>query len=121
MTVLSLHDYLIAFWQTIYTVLVSSSTAIIIGLCLGCLIHQLENKKQFCLQCIYWCIDIIVNLGRSTPFIILLIALIPITRWIVGTSIGVNAALVPLTIAAIPFYARVTQSALKELPPSVLL
>lgn len=121
MTILTLHDYLIAFWQTLYTVLVSSSVAIIIGLLLGCLIHHLENKKTLGFKGFYWLLDIIVNLGRSTPFIILLIALIPITRWIVGTSIGVNAALVPLTIAAIPFYARVTQSALHELPKSILL
>ena len=57
-----------------------------------------------------------MNLTRSLPFIILLVVLIPFTRWIAGTSIGPTAAIVPLTIAAVPFFARVTESALREVP-----
>jgi len=56
----------------------------------------------------------IVNAFRSTPFIILLVALIPVTRWIVGTSIGTTAAIVPLTAAATPYYARVAELSLRE-------
>jgi len=120
MTIITTTDYLSALLQTIYTVLVSSSIAVAVGLYLGCYLNHIENNKKKFIRFIYSILEIIVNLGRSTPFIILLIALIPITRLIVGTSIGVNAALVPLTLAAIPFYARITQSALKEIPLSVL-
>jgi D-methionine transport system permease protein len=119
MTILTITDYLLAFWQTLYTVLVASSLAISVGLCLGCFLSSIEKSKKIFIKWIACILEMIVNLGRSTPFIILLIALIPITRWIVGTSIGVNAALVPLTFAAIPFYARITQSALKEIPLSI--
>lgn len=56
----------------------------------------------------------IVNLGRSMPFVVLLIALIPITRWIIGTTLGSTAAIVPITLGAIPFFARVVETALDE-------
>lgn len=62
----------------------------------------------------------IVNAARSTPFIILMVAIIPFTRIIVGTSIGTNAAIVPLSIAAIPFVARVVESALKEVDAGLI-
>src|SRR6478752_3459695 len=56
----------------------------------------------------------IVNLGRSVPFIVLMIALIPVTRWLIGSFIGTGPAIVPLTIIAIPFFARVVEIAIKE-------
>ena len=62
----------------------------------------------------------VVNLGRSVPFIILMVAIIPFTRRIVGTSIGTTAAIVPLTVAAIPFLARLVEGALKEVDPGVI-
>lgn len=62
----------------------------------------------------------IVNAARSTPFIILLVAIIPFTRLVVGTSIGTMAAIVPLTVAAIPFVARLAESALREVDPGLL-
>ena len=58
----------------------------------------------------------LVNLGRSLPFLILMIAIIPVTRLIVGTSIGWQAAVVPLTVGAIPFYARLVETSLREVP-----
>jgi D-methionine transport system permease protein len=61
-----------------------------------------------------------VNVGRSVPFIILMVAIIPFTRLLVGTSIGTAAAIVPLAVAAMPFVARVAQSALKEVDPGVI-
>lgn len=61
-----------------------------------------------------------VNIGRSIPFIILMVAIIPFTRRVVGTSIGTTAAIVPLTIAAIPFFARLVEGALKEVDPGVI-
>lgn len=64
----------------------------------------------------YRCLSLIVNIARSIPFIILMIAIIPLTRFITGTSIGTTAAIVPLTLAAIPFVARVVEGALLEIP-----
>ncbi len=60
-----------------------------------------------------------MNIGRSIPFIILLVAIIPFTRLLVGTSIGTAAAIVPLTVGAIPFVARLVEAALLELPPGL--
>jgi D-methionine transport system permease protein len=65
-------------------------------------------------------LGLIVNVGRSLPFIILLVAVIPFTRAVVGTSIGTDAAIVPLTIGAIPFFARIVESALREVPADVV-
>jgi D-methionine transport system permease protein len=62
----------------------------------------------------------LINAFRSTPFIILLIALIPVTRLLVGTSIGTAAAVVPLTIAAVPYYARVAEMSLREVDPGLI-
>jgi len=62
----------------------------------------------------------VINLGRSVPFIILMVAIIPFTRKVVGTSIGTTAAIVPLTVAAIPFMARLVEGALKEVDPGVI-
>src|SRR5690606_18468587 len=62
----------------------------------------------------------IVNATRSTPFIILVVAIIPFTRFIAGTSIGTNAAIVPLTIATIPFVARLVESAIREVDPGLI-
>ena len=61
-----------------------------------------------------------MNVGRSVPFIILLVAIIPLTRLIVGTSIGTNAAIVPLAIGAIPFLARLVEGALMEIPAGLI-
>ncbi|HEY8391478.1 MAG TPA: methionine ABC transporter permease [Capillibacterium sp.] len=65
-------------------------------------------------------LSVIINVGRSLPFIILLVAIIPFTRWLVGTSIGTTGAIVPLTVSAIPFMARVVESALLEIDWGVI-
>lgn len=62
----------------------------------------------------------VVNVGRSLPFVILLVAIIPVTRALVGTTIGTAAAIVPLTVGAIPFYARIVESAIREVDPDVV-
>lgn len=106
--------------ETLYMVGVSVIIAEVIGLPLGILMvtseegHILEN---FWLNKI---LSFIVNVGRSIPFIILLVAIIPFTRFVVGTSIGTAAAIVPLTVAAIPFAARVVESSLKEVDSGVV-
>lgn len=65
-------------------------------------------------------LGLLINAARSTPFIILMVAIIPFTRLVAGTSIGTAAAIVPLTIAAIPFIARLVETALREVPPGLI-
>lgn len=107
-------------WQTLYMVGVSTGASFIVGLPLGILLllfspgHLLQNRV------IYQICSVIVNVIRSVPFIILLIALIPFTTWVIGTSIGLNASIVPLVVGAIPFYARLTETALREVDRGVI-
>lgn len=65
-------------------------------------------------------LGLVVNVGRSIPFVILMMGIIPFTRLVVGTSIGTQAAIVPLTVAAIPFYARLVETALREVEPGTV-
>ncbi|MBC8016262.1 MAG: ABC transporter permease [Sporomusaceae bacterium] len=107
-------------WETTYMVAVSGMISALIGIPLGIILvttnkgHILENTPFNKI------LGVIVNATRSTPFIILMVAIIPLTRLLVGTSIGTNAAIVPLSIAAIPFVARIVESALKEVDYGVI-
>ncbi len=106
---------LIATWETIYMVAISTFLSYVVGLPLGIILvttsegHILENKR------FNQVLGSIVNAVRSIPFIIFLILIIPLTRLIVGTSIGTIASIVPLTLAAIPFVARLVETSLKEI------
>jgi len=106
--------------QTIVMVFTSGFIGFAIGIPLGVLLHL--SKKGGLLEntALNKSLGIVVNIGRSIPFIILLVALIPITRFIVGSSIGTAAAIVPLTIGAIPFIARLVEGALLEVPPGLV-
>ncbi|SDF35355.1 methionine ABC transporter permease [Sporolituus thermophilus] len=107
-------------WETTYMVGVSAFIAALFGVPLGVILvttdkgHVLENLA------VNRVLGAIVNATRSTPFIILMVAIIPLTRLIVGTSIGTDAAIVPLSIAAIPFVGRIVESALKEVDYGVI-
>lgn len=109
-----------AAWETFYMVLVSGGLSFLFGLPLGVLLSI--TRKQGILEqpLTHKIIGMLVNVTRSIPFIILLVALIPLTRLLIGTSIGTHAALVPLTIGAIPFVARIVENALAELQPSLI-
>lgn len=108
------------FFESLYMVGVSSLVAFIIGLPMGIALsvsasgNILENRPLNSV------LSVVVNIGRSVPFIILMVAIIPFTRMIVGTSIGTNAAVVPLSVAAIPFVARVVESALREIDSGII-
>ncbi len=103
-------------YETVYMVVVSSALSALFGIPLGVLLlvtdkgHILENAV------INKPLGAIVNMLRSVPFIILMVAIIPLTRLIAGTSIGTTAACVPLTLAAIPFAGRLVETSLKEVP-----
>lgn len=109
-----------ALLDTSYMVAASTVISIVFGLPLGVVLvttdrrHILENRY------LNQVLGSIVNAARSTPFIILMVAIIPLTRLLTGTSIGTNAAIVPLSIAAIPFIGRVVETALKEVDSGVI-
>lgn len=109
-------DLFQAFLETIAMVLVSSLAAVIMGLPLGIALFATKPKQFWENKLIHFCLSFFVNIGRSIPFIILMIAIIPFTRLITGTSIGMIAAMVPLSLAATPFFARIVELALLEVP-----
>ncbi|MGM9571975.1 MAG: methionine ABC transporter permease [bacterium] len=108
-------NLLTASWETVYMLAISTFFAVAIGLPVGIILvvtdkkHILENI--WLNQTLGW----VVNALRSTPFIILLVAITPFTRIIVGTTIGTTASIVPLTIASAPFFARLVEVSLKEI------
>lgn len=106
--------------QTLAMVFSSGFIGFALGIPLGVLLHL--SKKNGLLENAAFnkTLGIVVNVGRSIPFIILLVALIPVTRFLVGTSIGTAAAVVPLTIGAIPFIARLVEGALLEVPSGLV-
>ncbi|AOW51644.1 TPA: methionine ABC transporter permease MetI [Legionella pneumophila subsp. pneumophila] len=108
------YDLLNATGETLYMVFFSTLFAVLLGLPLGILLYSSSRiKPNIKLNKI---LSALINIFRSIPFIILLVAIIPFTRLIVGTSIGINAAIVPLTIGATPFFARLVDNVLQSLP-----
>ncbi|WP_302296928.1 methionine ABC transporter permease [Mitsuokella multacida] len=105
-----------AFGETVYMVVVSMIVATIIGVPLGVLLHTTSKGQILESPTVNRVVGAVVNAVRSIPFIILLVAIIPFTRLLVGTAIGTTAAMVPLVIAAIPFIGRQVETSLKEVP-----
>lgn len=107
---------LLSTWETLYMGIAATVLAVLVGLPIGLLAFVtnpggiLENRR------VNQVLDVVINVGRSIPFIILLIILLPFTRLLVGTTLGTTAAIVPLSVAAIPFFARLTANALLEVP-----
>ena len=106
--------------ETIYMVLVSTLLSLFFGLALAVIMVVTAPKGLRPYKSIYIVLDFIVNLLRSFPFIILIIAIIPFTRFVVGTSIGSTATIVPLTIAAAPFVARIMEASLLEVEQGII-
>ena len=106
--------------QTVYMVFFSTLFASILGFILGIVVTVTSPKGLKPNKIIYNVLDLIINVLRSFPFIILIVFIIPLTRAIVGTPIGEAAAKVPLTIAAAPFVARIIESSLKEVDSGVI-
>lgn len=102
-------------WQTIYMVVVSSFFTVLFGLPLGVILFVTQPRRIYARPVLNKILNMLVSGLRSIPFIILMIALIPITRYLVGTSIGTTAAIVPLTICAIPFFGKVIETTLQEI------
>ncbi len=100
--------------KTLYMVTISTIFSILFGFILAIILIITYKEGLKPNKAIYQFLDTIINIVRSFPFIILVVAMIPLTRKLVGTSIGENAAIVPLVIAGAPFIARLVESSLKE-------
>lgn len=105
-----------ALGETVYMVAVSMAIASVIGIPLGVLLHTTSKGQILEAAAFNKGLGTVVNAIRSIPFIILMVAIIPLTRAIVGSAIGTTAAMVPLIIASIPFIGRQVETSLKEVP-----
>ncbi len=106
--------------ESLYMTLVSSLFAYILGLPLGIILVATDKNGIRPMPALNRILGVIINLLRSVPFIILLVVLIPFTRAIVGTTVGSTATIVPLTIAAAPFVARLIEGSLSEVDSGVI-
>lgn len=106
--------------ETLLMVGLSGSIAALFGIPLGVVLIVTDRAGILQNLAVNRVLGLVVNAARSTPFIILMVAIIPFTRLVVGTSIGTFAAVVPLTIAAIPFIARLVETALREVPAGLI-
>jgi D-methionine transport system permease protein len=109
-----------AFFETLYMVAISLGVSLLVGLPLGVLLFVTDRGLLFENVWIKQIAGILVNLIRSVPFIILLVALLPLTQLITGTTIGPTAASVSLSVAAIPFFARLVETSLREIDKGVI-
>lgn len=109
-----------ALGETIYMVFFSTLFASILGFILGMILTVTSPEGLSPSKVLYKILDTVINILRSFPFIILVFSIIPLTRFIVGTSIGNTAAIVPLTIASAPFVARIIETSLKEVDSGVI-
>ena len=106
-----------ATWETVYMVGVSMGLSLLLGIPLGVLLVITAPDGLDPRRTLNGVLGTIVNIGRSVPFIVLLVLVAPITRAATGTTIGSTATIVPLTIAAVPFIARLVEAALREVAP----
>ena len=114
-------EFPLALWETVYVTVLATAFALLIGLPLGILL--VAGEKNGVLPIPSWLlhiINIVINLLRSVPFLILMIMVIPLTRAIVGTSVGTVASIVPLVIASFPFVSRLVESSLREVNPNII-
>jgi D-methionine transport system permease protein len=109
-----------ALWETAQMVVISSLVALVLGIPLGVVLVATDRGGITPSPIVNRILGAIVNATRSVPFIILMVAIIPFTRLIAQTSIGTTAAMVPLSIAAIPFLGRLVEAALREVPRSLI-
>ena len=111
----------LAIWETVYVTVLSTAFAIVLGLPLGVLLVVGEKNGVLPLpKGLMHVLNVVINLLRSVPFLILMIMVFPLTRLIVGTTVGTVASIVPLVIAAFPFVARLVESSLREVNPNII-
>jgi len=107
-------------WETLYMTLVSTAIAYVIGVPVGVILYVTGEGGIRQNRAVNFVVGIIVNILRSVPFLILLVAILPFTLAVVGTTIGSTATIVPLVVAAAPYVARMVESSLKEVNEGVI-
>jgi D-methionine transport system permease protein len=119
MNILTWQTYLPDFWdalfQTVYMVAIAAPIIILVGLTIGTTLYLSAPQSLMENRVVYYTLTSVVNTGRSIPFLILIVLLIPITRALVGTTLGAAAAIIPLVFGFSPFFSRLVESALREL------
>jgi len=116
-----IEEFPMGLWETVYVTLAATFFAIVIGLPLGMLLVAGEKNGILPLPSpLMKALNVIINLLRSIPFLILMVLVIPLTRAIVGTTVGTTASIVPLIIASFPFVARLVESSLREVNPNII-
>ena len=114
-------EMLFALWETLYITILATLFSIIIGLPIGVILATGDKDGVLPLpKPLMVVINFIVNILRSVPFLILMIMVFPLTRLIVGTTVGTTASIVPLVIAAFPFVARLVEGSLREINPNII-
>ena len=111
---------LVGVWDTLYMTVVATFFSYVFGMVMGVVLVICRKDGIRPNALVYNVLDVVVNLTRSFPFLILMIAVIPFTRFLVGTTIGNNATVVPLVLAAAPFVARLVESSLLEVDNGVV-
>ncbi len=113
-------DLMLGVWETVYMTLLSTAVAYGLGLPLGVLLHVSDEGGIRPIPWLNKILSVIVNVFRSIPFIILMVAMLPVAKLIVGTSLGNKAMIVMLVIAAAPYVARMVESSLKEVDAGIV-
>ena len=106
--------------DTLLMVGVASAIAVLVGIPLGVILTVTARGNMLANQPVNHALGAVINATRSVPFVILMVAIIPFTRLVAQTSIGTTAAIVPLSVAAIPFMARIAENAMREVDPGLI-
>lgn len=115
------NEFLMALWETLYMTLLPTVFAFVIGLPLGVLlVIGEENGIRPLPKLLLQVLNFVINILRSVPFLILLIVVLPLSRLLVGTTVGTPAIIAPLTIAAFPFVARLVETSIREVDKGVV-
>ena len=115
------NEFPLGIWETVYVTVIATAIAIAIGLPLGVLLVAGEKNGVLPLpKGVMQVLNVVINLLRSVPFLILMIMVFPLSRLIVGTTVGTVASIVPLVIASFPFVARLVESSLREVNPNII-
>ncbi len=109
-----------AFFDTVLMVAIVMALVLIVGLPLGALIHNLAPGGLYENRALHTPLSWIISVGRSLPFLVLMTAIIPFTRLVTGTNIGIAAAIVPMSIAGIAFFTRIVENSLRSVPTEVI-
>jgi len=114
------HLFLLGAWETVYMTVISTAFAYVLGLPLGVLLCVTDKDGIHPMPVLNKALGVVINALRSIPFIILMVAMLPVAKFLVGTSIGNKAVIVTLVIAAAPYVARMVESSIKEVEKGVI-